>query len=379
VWISSLTPLHDNAPYSRAVPASEPVNVADYEQLAAERLDPGVHGYFAGGAGDEWTLRENVEAFARVRLRPRVLVDVSDVTTATTVLGSEISMPLLVAPVAFQRLVDPDGEVAMARAAAAAGTIMCLSTIASSRPREVAGGAPAAPRWFQLYCLSDRGVTRALIDEAVESGFDAIALTVDAPRAGRRERDFRTGFEIPAEMSAPAVAAAIGSERAVSIQEVFSLVDASLAWDDFAELAADCSLPVLLKGVQTGEDARLAVEHGAAGIVVSNHGGRQLDGVPATLELLPEVVEAVDGRCEVLMDGGIRRGTDVVTALAGGARAVLAGRAPLWGLAVDGERGAARVLEILRSEIELALTLLGCPSPAEVTPEHVRGAPRLAK
>jgi len=361
------------------VPASEPVNVADYEQLAAERLDPGVHGYFAGGAGDEWTLRENVEAFARARLRPRVLVDVSDVTTATTVLGSEISMPLLVAPVAYQRLVDPDGEVAMARAAAAAGTIMCLSMIASSRPREVAGGAPAAPRWYQLYCLSDRGVTRALIDEAVESGFDAIALTVDAPRAGRRERDFRTGFEIPAEMSAPAVAAAIGSERAVSIQEVFSLVDASLAWDDFAELAADCSLPVLLKGVQTGEDARLAVEHGAAGIVVSNHGGRQLDGVPAALELLPEVVEAVDGRCEVLMDGGIRRGTDVVAALAGGARAVLAGRAPLWGLAVGGERGAARVLEILRSEITLALTLLGCPSPADVTPEHVRGAPRLAK
>jgi len=361
------------------VPASEPVNVADYEQLAAERLDPGVHGYFAGGAGDEWTLRENVEAFARVRLRPRVLVDVSDVTTATTVLGSEISMPLLVAPVAFQRLVDPDGEVAMARAAAAAGTIMCLSMIASSRPREVAGGAPAAPRWFQLYCLSDRGVTRALIDEAVESGFDAIALTVDAPRAGRRERDLRTGFEIPAEISAPAVAAAIGSERAVSVQEVFSLVDASLAWDDFAELAADCSLPVVLKGVQTGEDARLAVEHGAAGIVVSNHGGRQLDGVPAALELLPEVVEAVDGRCEVLMDGGIRRGTDVVAALAGGARAVLAGRAPLWGLAVGGERGAARVLEILRSEITLALTLLGCPSPADVTPEHVRGAPRLAK
>ena len=361
------------------MPASEPVNVADYEQLAAERLDPGVHGYFAGGAGDEWTLRENVEAFARVRLRPRVLVDVSDVTTATTVLGSEISMPLLVAPVAFQRLVDPDGEVAMARAAAAAGTIMCLSMIASSRPREVAGGAPAAPRWFQLYCLSDRGVTRALIDEAVESGFDAIALTVDAPRAGRRERDLRTGFEIPAEISAPAVAAAIGSERAVSVQEVFSLVDASLAWDDFAELAADCSLPVVLKGVQTGEDARLAVEHGAAGIVVSNHGGRQLDGVPAALDLLPEVVEAVDGRCEVLMDGGIRRGTDVVAALAGGARAVLAGRAPLWGLAVGGERGAARVLEILRSEITLALTLLGCPSPADVTPEHVRGAPRLAK
>jgi isopentenyl diphosphate isomerase/L-lactate dehydrogenase-like FMN-dependent dehydrogenase len=360
------------------VPAAEPVNVADYEQLAAERLEPGVHGYFAGGAGDEWTLDENVAAFSRWRLRPRVLVDVSEVTTATTVLGSEVSMPLLVAPVAFQRLVDPDGEVAMARAAAAAGTIMCLSTIATSRPSEVAAGAPAAPRWFQLYCFRDRAVTRALIDEAVESGFDAVALTVDAPRAGRRERDFRTGFEIPAELSAPAVAAAVGSERAISIQEVFSLVDPSLGWDEFADLAGDCSLPVLLKGVQTGEDAALAVEHGAAGVVVSNHGGRQLDGVAATLEILPEVVEAVAGRCEVLVDGGIRRGTDVITALALGARAVLAGRAPLWGLAVDGERGALRVLEILRGEIELGLTLLGCPSPGDVRSEHVGAAPRLA-
>jgi isopentenyl diphosphate isomerase/L-lactate dehydrogenase-like FMN-dependent dehydrogenase len=360
------------------VPAAEPVNVADYEQLAAERLEPGVHGYFAGGAGDEWTLGENVAAFSRWRLRPRVLVDVSEVDAATTVIGSEVSMPLLVAPVAFQRLVDPHGEVAMARAAAAAGTIMCLSTIASSRPSEVAAGAPAAPRWFQLYCFRDRAVTRALIDEAVESGFDAIALTVDAPRAGRRERDFRTGFEIPAELSAPAVAAAVGSERAISIQEVFSLVDPSLGWDEFAELAGDCSLPVLIKGVQTGEDAALAVEHGAAGVVVSNHGGRQLDGVAATLEILPEVVEAVADRCEVLVDGGIRRGTDVITALALGARAVLAGRAPLWGLAVDGERGALRVLEILRGEIELGLTLLGCPSPGDVRSEHVRPAPRLA-
>jgi isopentenyl diphosphate isomerase/L-lactate dehydrogenase-like FMN-dependent dehydrogenase len=361
------------------VTGPEPINVADYERLAAERLEPGVHGYFAGGAGDEWTLRENVAAFRRVRLRPRVLVDVSGVTTATTVLGTEVSMPLLVAPVAFQRLVEPDGEVAMARAAAAAGTIMCLSTIASSRPSEVAAGAPAAPRWFQLYCFSDRGVTRALIDEAVESGFDAIALTVDAPRAGRRERDFRTGFQIPAEVSAPAVAAAVGSDRPITPKQVFDLVDPSLEWDDFAELAGDCSLPVLLKGVQTGEDARLAVEHGAAGVVVSNHGGRQLDGVPATLDLLPEVVEAVAGRCEVLMDGGIRRGADVVAALAGGARAVLAGRAPLWGLAVDGERGALRVLEILRAELELALILLGCPSPAAITPEHVQRAPRLAQ
>jgi isopentenyl diphosphate isomerase/L-lactate dehydrogenase-like FMN-dependent dehydrogenase len=359
--------------------ADHPINVADYERLAAERLEPGVHGYFAGGAGDELTLRDNVEAFRRWRLRPRTLVDVSSVSTAVTVLDSALEMPLLVAPVAFQRLVDPDGEVAMARAAAAAGTAMCLSTIATSRPREVSAEAPPAPRWFQLYCFSDRGVTQSLIDEAVECGFDAIALTVDAPRAGRRERDFRTGFAVPSDVTAPAVAAAVGSDRPITPQEVFDLVDASLDWDDFSKLVSDCRLPMVVKGIHTAEDARLAVEHGAAGIVVSNHGGRQLDGVPASVDMLPEVVQAVDGRCEVLVDGGIRRGTDVVIALALGAKAVLAGRAPLWGLAVGGEAGARRVLEILRDEIALALTLLGCPTPADVTADHVQRAPIFAR
>ncbi len=216
-----------------------------------------------------------------------------------------------------------------------------------------------------------------MIAEAVDSGFDAIALTVDAPRAGRRERDLRTGFVVPPEVTAPAVAAAVGSDRPVTVEEVFGLLDPTLDWADLAALAADCPLPIVLKGVQTGADARLALDHGAAALVVSNHGGRQLDGVPATLEILPEVIEAVEGRCEVLIDGGIRRGTDVITALALGARAVLAGRAPLWGLAVGGERGARQVLEILRAEVELALVLLGCPTPAQITPEHVRAAPRL--
>ena len=360
------------------MPEAEPINVADYERLAAERLEPGVHGYFAGGAGDERTLRDNVAAFSRHTLHPRVLVDVGEVDLTTTVLGTEISMPLLVAPVAFQRLVDPDGEVAMARAAAAAETIMCLSTIATSHPAEIAREAPASPRWFQLYCFSDRGVTAALIDEAVESGFDAIALTVDAPRAGRRERDFRTGFVVPPDVTAPAVAAAVGSGRPISVKEVFELVDPTLTWDALESLASECSLPIVLKGIQTGADAALAVEHGAAGVIVSNHGGRQLDGVPATLDILPEVVDAVAGRCEVLMDGGIRRGTDALTALALGARAVLAGRAPLWGLAVGGEQGALDVLEILRAELELGMALLGCSKPEEIGSEHVRGGPRLA-
>jgi isopentenyl diphosphate isomerase/L-lactate dehydrogenase-like FMN-dependent dehydrogenase len=352
----------------------EPINVADYERLAAERLEPGPHAYFAGGAADERTLRANVAAFGRYNLRPRVLVDVSAVSTAATVLGTEVSMPVLVAPVAFQRLAHPDGEVAMARAAAAAGTIMTLSTIATSRPRQIAAECDAAPRWFQLYCFRDRGVTRALIDEAVECGFEALVLTVDAPRAGRRERDFRVSFVVPEGVHAPAVAAATGSERLLSVAEVFSLVDASLDWDDLAELAADCKLPVIVKGIQTAEDATLAVENGAAAVIVSNHGGRQLDGVAATLEILPEVVDAVGDATEVLMDGGIRRGTDVLTALALGARAVLVGRPALWGLAVDGEAGAGRVLELLRAEVELGLTLLGCPTPGAVTAGHVRRA-----
>jgi isopentenyl diphosphate isomerase/L-lactate dehydrogenase-like FMN-dependent dehydrogenase len=356
------------------VPEREPLNVSDYEQLAAERLEPAVHGYFAGGAGDELTLRENVAAFRRRRLRPRVLVDVGTVSAATTVLGRPVSMPLLVAPVAFQRLVDPDGEVAMARAAASLGTVMTLSTAATSRPAEIAASVPPASRWFQLYCFTDRGVTRALVDEAVDAGFDAIVLTADAPRAGRRERDLRTGFTVPADVTVPAVAAAIGDDRPFTPKDLFDLVDPTLDWDDLTTLAAGCPVPILLKGVQTAADAALAVEHGAAGVIVSNHGGRQLDGVPASLEILPEVVEEVGGRCEVLMDGGVRRGTDVAVALALGARAVLAGRAPLWGLAVGGERGARHVLELLHEEILLALALLGCRTPHAVRREHVSPA-----
>jgi isopentenyl diphosphate isomerase/L-lactate dehydrogenase-like FMN-dependent dehydrogenase len=303
------------------------------------------------------------------------LVDVDSVSTGAELLGGPLAMPILVAPVAFQRLAHPDGELAMARAAAAAGTAFCLSTIATSRPSEVAAAAPEGRRFFQLYCFRDRAVTQALLDEAVESGFEAILLTVDAPRAGRRERDLRIGFEVPAEVTVPSLDAALGGGRSVSIQEVFAQVDAALSWPDLERLAGDCSLPVLVKGVLTAEDGALAIEHGAAGVVVSNHGGRQLDRVPASLEALPEVVEAVAGRGTVLMDGGIRRGTDALIALALGADAVLAGRAPLWGLAVDGERGALRVLQILREELELALALSGCPEPAAVTRGHLRAAP----
>jgi isopentenyl diphosphate isomerase/L-lactate dehydrogenase-like FMN-dependent dehydrogenase len=304
-----------------------------------------------------------------------VLTGVERADTRTTVLGNELSMPLLVAPVAFQRMAHPEGELGTARAAAAAGTVMVLSTLATSTPADVAAAAPEGKRWFQLYCYRDPGITQAMIDQAIEAGFGAIVLTVDAPRLGRRERDLRTGFVIPADVTVPSFAQAAGGPLAGTPADMFSLMDATLNWQGLERLCSDCELPVLVKGVVTAEDAQLACEHGAAGIVVSNHGGRQLDGACATLDALPEVVDAVEGRVEVLVDGGVRRGTDVVKALALGARAVLAGRAVLWGLAAEGEAGATRVLELLRDEIELALVLTGCASPAAVTRGHVASSP----
>jgi isopentenyl diphosphate isomerase/L-lactate dehydrogenase-like FMN-dependent dehydrogenase len=340
------------------------LNVWDYEAAAAELLDDGAHGYYAGGAGDEVTLCDNVEGFRRWLLRPRVLVDIAGCSTRTTVLGQEIAMPLIVAPVAFQRVAHPDGEVGMANAARSAGTIMCLSTLATSSLVEVA--ATGAPRWFQLYVFQDEGVTRDLVARAKDAGFTAIVLTVDTPTLGRRERDLRSGFTIPEDIAI----AELGT-GGVTPHGALEMMSRSVTWRDAERLAGYSELPVLLKGVVTAEDARLACEHGAAGVIVSNHGGRQLDGAAATIDSLPEVAEAVDGRIEVLLDGGIRRGADVVKALALGARAVLAGRAPLWGLVVGGEAGARRVLELLHDEIRLALQLSGCPTPADVTRAHV--------
>jgi 4-hydroxymandelate oxidase len=313
------------------------------------------------------TLRDNVEAYRRWQLRPRMLVVVSACSTATKVLGHEVSMPLLVAPVALQRAAHPEGEVAMARAAKAVGTIMCLSTIATASPAEVA--AVDGPRWFQLYVFRDEGVTRELIARVRETGYTALLLTVDAPVRGNRERDLRTRFALPPDMQVASM-----GRGGVTPKDIFDMVTPSLTWRDLERISSEAGVPLLVKGVLTAEDALLSVEHGAAGIVVSNHGGRQLDGVAATIDALPEVVEAVAGRIEVLLDGGIRRGTDVVKALALGAQAVLAGRAPLWGLTVDGEAGARRVLELLREEIQTALQLVGATSPADVTRTHIQRA-----
>jgi 4-hydroxymandelate oxidase len=355
---------------------TQPLNVWDYERLAEERLGPGAWSYFAGGADDERTLRWNLEAYGRWRLRPRILCDVTDVSTETTVLGTPVALPVLVAPVAFQRMAHPDGEGATARAAASAGTVMCLSTIATATPADVAAAAPGAPRWFQLYVFKDWGLTSALVQQAVDAGYSALVLTADTPYLGRREGPLRTGFAIPDDVRIPAVDAARGGGlQPFSLHEHFDLFSPAVSWRDVERLTELSGLPVVVKGVLTAEDARLACEHGAAAIGVSNHGGRQLDGVPGTLDALPEVVEAVEGRVEVYLDGGIRRGTDVAKALALGARATLAGRAVLWGLAVGGEEGARHVLELLRAEIRLALALLGCTSPDEIRREHVAPAP----
>jgi isopentenyl diphosphate isomerase/L-lactate dehydrogenase-like FMN-dependent dehydrogenase len=334
-----------------------PVNVWDYEQLAEQKLDANAHAYFAGGSGDEVTLRDNLAAFERRKLRPRVLVDVSLVSTATTVLGTKVSLPILIAPLALQRMAHPDGELATARAAAAAGTIMCLSTAATVRPAELAAVAPGAPHWFQVYVFADRSLTEDLIAEAVESDFSALVLTVDTPYLGRRERDIRIDFTVPEHLT-------------VSGDIFGAHFNTGLSWQDL-EWLAGYGVPVVVKGILTAEDARLACEHGAAAVVVSNHGGRQLDGVSSSLDALEEVVEAVDGRAEVLLDGGVRRGTDALKALALGARGVLIGRAMLWGLAAAGEQGVAHVLQLLRDEVELGLALLGCASPTEVTRAHV--------
>jgi isopentenyl diphosphate isomerase/L-lactate dehydrogenase-like FMN-dependent dehydrogenase len=348
------------------------VNVDDYAEAARERMEPGAFGYVSGGSGDEHTLRGNAAVFTRWELRPRVLVDIGNVTTATTVLGAEVALPVLVAPTAFQRLCDPEGELATARAAATAGTVMCQSTLSSVTPAELAAAAPGAQQWFQLYWSRDRGFTEELVTGAAEAGFSALMLTVDLPVAGRRERDVRASFALPDDLPLPNLPQTLRREN--FHQALHAVVDDTLTWRDLEWLSSVCSLPLVIKGILTHEDALLAAEHGAAAIVVSNHGGRQLDGVSPALEVLPEVVEAVGERVEVMVDGGIRRGADVLKALALGARATFSGRAVLYGLAAGGEQGVAEVLELLRRELELGLKLLGCTSPAEVTPAHVRRA-----
>ena len=359
----------------------EPVNVFDFEALAREKLSREAYDYYAGGAHDEVSLRGNRAAYDRLSLAYRVLVDVSRRDLTTSVLGQPVAMPVLVAPTAFHRLADPEGEVATVRAAGAAGTVMILSTLSTSTIESVVDAA-SGPVWFQLYVYRDRKATEGLVRRAEAAGCRALVLTVDAPLLGRRERDVRNRFTLPPGLTVanllpegygdiPPALADSGLAAYVS-----SFLDPALTWRDVAWLRSITELPVLVKGIVRPDDAVRAAEAGVAGIVVSNHGARQLDTSPATIDVLPEVADALTAhghqRVEVLMDGGVRRGTDILKALALGARTVLVGRPVLWGLAAGGEAGAARVLRLLRDELDLAMALAGAPTVADVTRDLVR-------
>lgn len=349
------------------------ISLAEYERAAASMLDPASHSYLAGGATDETTMRDNVDAWSRLAIRPRMLVGVGTPDLTVELLGRRRPHPVLIAPMAFHRLAHPDGEIATARAAQATGTIMCLSTLATTSPAVLAEAVPDVARWFQLYVFKDRGVSRELVAQATARGFEALVVTVDLPAFGIREREMRSGVRAPAIEQVQAAAAA-GARGQMTPGALAALVDPTLTWRDIEQFAAECRLPVIVKGILTAEDAHIAAENGAAGVVVSNHGGRQLDTVLSGADALVEVVDAIGDRLDVLVDGGIRRGTDVLKALALGARAVLVGRPVLSGLVVDGAAGAERVLEILIGEFRNALELAGAPETARLDRTFVQRA-----
>ncbi|MCL6752359.1 alpha-hydroxy-acid oxidizing protein [Nostoc sp. CCCryo 231-06] len=354
----------------------QPINLFEYEKLAKEHLSQMTLDYYSSGAWDEITLRDNCAAFERIKLRPRVLVDVSDVydglrlrNLTTSILGQPLQLPLLIAPMAFQCLAHPDGEIATALAAASAGVGMVLSTMATKSIEEVASASDKFPdslRWFQLYIHKDRGLTRALVEKAYKAGYKALCLTVDAPVLGQRERDRRNEFTLPPHLHLANLATISGLDISHEKGEsgLFTYfaqqLNPAVTWDDLEWLQSLSPLPLVIKGILRGDDAIRAVEYGAKAIVVSNHGGRQLDGAIASIDALPEIVAAVDGKVEILLDGGIRRGTDILKALALGAKAVLIGRPVLWGLAVAGQIGVSHVISLLQDELNLGMALSGC-------------------
>jgi 4-hydroxymandelate oxidase len=350
---------------------SEPlINVADYARASRPTLAKDVLDYYEGGALDEITLRENTAGWERLKLYYRVLAEVGKRDLTTTVLGQPISMPIVVAPTAFHKLACEPGELAAARAAKAAGTLFILSSLSNTAMEAVFAEA-ASPRWFQLYIYKDREITLELVKRAEAAWAEAIVLTVDAPGLGTRERDSRNSFRLPDGLTVENLAPlgkgnfpeVTGSGLAAYVRANFK---EDLGFDDLDWLCRSTRLPVVVKGVCRGDDARRAAEHGAKAVVVSNHGGRQLDTAPGTYEALPHVVDAAGDLCEIYVDGGIRRGSDVLKAIALGARAVLVGRPVLWGLCVAGEQGATNILEILRCELDEAMLLCGCTKLSDV-------------
>ena len=352
------------------------INVADYARAARDRLAAGVRDYYEGGALDEITLRENTAGWERLKLYYRVLAGVGERDMKTSVLGQEISMPIVVAPTAFHRLACEAGEIAAARAAKKSGTLFILSSLSNTAMEKVFAEA-TSPRWFQLYIYKDRAVTAELVQRAEAAGAEAIVLTVDAPGLGTRERDARNCFRLPdglavenlAPLGMGTMPVVEGSGLAAYVRENFK---SDLGFGDLDWLCGATRLPVVVKGVCRGDDARRSAERGAKAVVVSNHGGRQLDTAPATCEVLPHIVEAAGDLCEIYVDGGIRRGSDVLKAIALGARAVLVGRPILWGLTVAGEQGAGDVLKILRRELDEAMLLCGCTRIEDINASLLR-------
>jgi 4-hydroxymandelate oxidase len=344
------------------VPLRPPIIVAEYEHAARGRIEPGAWDYYAGGAGDERSLAENLRTWDRIGLRPRILVDVASRDLSTTVFGRTLAHPVIVAPMAAHDLAHPDAERASARGAAAAGALYTLSTISSVPMEEVASAAPDAPRWFQLYAPADRGACRAIVERAAAAGYDAVAVTVDLPIPGNRERDVRNDFVLHMGTHLPDDQPT--DERGIIVLPTFG-------WDDLAWLRSICPIPLIAKGVLRADDASRAVDVGCDGIWVSNHGGRQLDTSVVGIDALPEIAAAVGDRSVLIVDGGVRRGIDVLKGLALGAHLVAVGRPVLWGLAVDGDAGVQRVLEILRDELSLAMALAGCRTIGEITPDLV--------
>jgi 4-hydroxymandelate oxidase len=355
----------------------EAINLFELEMKARELLLQAAYDHHASGANDEITLRENHVAYERITLLPRMLVDVSERHMGTTALGQPVSMPILIAPTAFQGLAHPKGELATVKAAGAANTLMTLSTLSTFSIEEVMAVA-TGPVWFQLYMFKDRAISASFVKRAELAGCKAIVFTVDAPLPGRRERDVRNQFKMPDALAVKNLLPGELQElpnatgRSGHAPGIASLFDTALTWKDIEWLAGITRLPVLVKGILRSDDALLAVKHGASGVIVSNHGARQLDTTPATISVLPEIVDAVGCKVEVYVDGGIRRGTDVLKAIACGARAVFIGRPVLWGLVTGAEAGVRCVLEMLRQEFDLAMALSGCPTLSTITRDLIR-------
>lgn len=373
--------LVDFARVNQDMNSLSPINLFGYEQLAKEHLSQMAFDYYSSGAWDEVTLRDNLAAFTRVKLRPKMLVDVSKINLTTQVLGESLQLPLLIAPMAFQCLADPEGEIATALAAEIAGVGMVLSTLATKSLEEVATVANGL-QWFQLYIHKDQGLTQALVQRAYTAGYKAICLTVDAPMLGKRERDQRNEFTLPPGLHPANLTNISGLDIPQATGESGLLtyfaqqINPAVTWKDLEWLQSLSPLPLVVKGILRADDAVRAVEYGAQAIVVSNHGGRQLDGAIASLDALPDIIAAVDGKAEVLLDGGIRRGTDILKALAYGAKAVLIGRPVLWGLAVAGKIGVSHIISLLQDELNLAMALSGCASLGDIDSSLVSQLPK---